>query len=1145
MTTLDAHVRVASRYARSANLERDAQAGDALDGYVLTGRVLEMLDRITARAIVGGGGAWSITGPYGCGKSSLGVFLDALFGPNTSASFALAHKLVLDVDADLAERILYARQRCDSKGFVRSLVTAHHEPITHTFTRALDRTVRQWFGRTPTTRQFAEIQLLAAALDDLASDDPRRTGPAPGSLVEVAIALAAQAPLLIVIDEFGKNLEAAQQRAHADLYLLQLLAEASQSARGRPIMLLTMQHLAFGEYAEAAESAQQREWAKIQGRFEDVLFADSAAQTRQLVANAFTTDPALSPRVAAWAADQARRLADLNLYELADAVLLADCYPLDPLTLGVLPDLCRRYGQNERTLFGFLTGTHQHAAPALMAQRAVTEPLPTIGLADVYDFFAQVSTITATASTTRWSEIVLRLRDLGGFTTEQLAVAKTIAVLNLVATSGPLRASHAVVSSTAPGAEQHIASLVAAGAIVYRDTSDEYRVWQGSGVNLSDVVERSRLASAQRSPVTLLSAAAPLEPVVATGHSMRTDTLRTFERLYVRDMSEIAAAPAGMMYDGRVYLAVDPNITIPASAPAGLPVIVHVPTSTTDLLAAAREVHALQLALVDPSVNDDWVARAEIRERLATAHQVLRSELDRTEAAGTWYLLGVHGPIELENGPGSAALSAAADRCYPQAIAVRNETLNRVELSSQGAKARRLLLLAMLDHEELPRLGLIGHGPEVAMYTAMLQHTGIHRFDPKHERWALRPPGRDHDVAHAWKAIDEQLRRATDRRVSLNDIHAALQLPPIGVKAGPIPVLVTAVLIATSDEVAVYEHGTFRPVITEEVCDRMVRNPGHFEVKHYANATGARRKVIAALAERFNLAPRYRKQRVANVLAIVSELVTRIANVPPHTVRATNLSEPAAAVRDAIVRATEPDELLFHTLPVAVGLNPISPRLDNWRHTATYSDRLVAALTELDDHYSLTLAELTDELIQRSREPGRRAIAAQAQVLEGEVINPDIRSFVLALGSDSFDDRHWIENIATVVSRSAPRNWTMDDRVRFSSDLAGNLASFRRLLILHSEIRGLDAQPFAAHRITLTTSTGHEDAVIVALDEDSRTTIASRAEALLDELTAAFGSRHRAETTLLGWVAERVFPNTVVPLDQNETRSISKAVNDV
>ena len=74
------------------------------------------------------------------------------------------------------------------------------------------------------------------------------------------------APVLLVIDEFGKNLEAfADARGDADLYLLQQLAEWSRGETGIPVVVVTLQHMAFGDYAEGASVAHRREWTKIQG----------------------------------------------------------------------------------------------------------------------------------------------------------------------------------------------------------------------------------------------------------------------------------------------------------------------------------------------------------------------------------------------------------------------------------------------------------------------------------------------------------------------------------------------------------------------------------------------------------------------------------------------------------------------------------------------------------------------------------------------------------------------------------------------------------------------------------------------------------------------------------------------------------------
>ena len=144
---------------------------------------------------------------------------------------------------------------------------------------------------------------LKAALSDAASEDPRRTGPSPAALVEVAKCLADDKPLFLVIDEFGKNLEAIADSSQGDPYLLQQLAEAGQGS-GLPIFLMTLQHLSFEDYLSHTEGPQRREWAKVQGRFETVSYVESASQTRAFIGTVFEADEQIRGRINDWARQQ-------------------------------------------------------------------------------------------------------------------------------------------------------------------------------------------------------------------------------------------------------------------------------------------------------------------------------------------------------------------------------------------------------------------------------------------------------------------------------------------------------------------------------------------------------------------------------------------------------------------------------------------------------------------------------------------------------------------------------------------------------------------------------------------------------------------------------------------------------------------------
>ena len=398
------YIKVLPRFARSANLERDAAESGPLEGYIITARATEGVERILGVAATKrSGGAWSLTGPYGSGKSSFALLVNALLGPggdvrNTAAGLLDATK------SDLSQLLSKTHNNHDTQvdGFYRALVTAAREPLTHTVLRGLHRAVLEAHGGVPRTDVFSAADALRSALDDAASEDPRRTGPSPAALVEVAKCLAKDRPLLLVIDEFGKNLEAIGDSSEADPYLLQQLAEAGQGS-GLPLFLLTLQHLSFEDYLSHTEEAQRREWAKIQGRFESIPYTESAGQTRAFIGSAFDVENPIRGRIKEWAAVQAAAMRSLGMPELADADAVASWYPLHPLVAAVLPELCNRYGQHERTLFSFLTSAEPASASSYLERTRVSDHgrLPSLDLATVYDYFVGNSTITTTKTAPR------------------------------------------------------------------------------------------------------------------------------------------------------------------------------------------------------------------------------------------------------------------------------------------------------------------------------------------------------------------------------------------------------------------------------------------------------------------------------------------------------------------------------------------------------------------------------------------------------------------------------------------------------------------------------------------------------------------------------------------------------------------------
>ena len=1151
MPTLANHVRILPRFARSANLERDAGRSQPLEGYVVTARALEAVDRIlTVASTQQAGGAWSLTGPYGSGKSSLALLMDALLGPDGATRDA-AVGLMEAANPDMADLAWSAHDNhgTQATGFHRGLVTAAREPLNRTVLRGLHSAVLAEFGRIPSTSRFPAAGALKAALSDAASEDPRRTGPSPAALIEVAKCLAGDRPLFLVIDEFGKNLEAIADSSDGDPYLLQQLAEAGQGS-GLPIFLMTLQHLSFEDYLSHTEGPQRREWAKVQGRFESMAYVESATQTRAFIGTVFQADGGLRDRINDWAERQTATMRALGIPELSDADVVTSCYPLHPLVAAILPDLCNRYGQHERTLFSFLTSADPASAASYL--NATEFPpdgeLPAVGLARVYDYFVASGTMAGVpVDQSRWTEIATRLRDAPNLTGAQRRLAKAIAILNLVSTTGVLRASRRLLAEAEPDADDLLPALEAAGVVTYRDFSDEYRIWQGTDVDISRRLSSARREMQGRSLVGILSEIDDPKPVVAARHSAEHDLLRVFVQRYITGGELVEPLDAFSDFDGEALLVVGSGglPRLAKASNAAKPVVAAVPEDAGALDEAARELAAVKSVLKEPAVTADWVARQEVSERLVQA----QAHLDRAIVAafGTgrcqWTLLAFFGNRNLQGGRGSAAISSACDIAYKSTPSVGNEILNRTVVTSQGAKARRILLEGMIERGDTEQLGLSGYGPEVAMYRAFLARTGLHGLEPQGSRWTFRPPA-DERLQQAWKLVEGEFERSTQRRVNLQDIYASLLSPPVGMKSGVIPVFVTAALLVRSDDIAVYEHGTFIPVLTPELSERMVRNPGHFEVKHFANTAGARLQVVEAIAERMGVRPGLGRVRVANVLGVVSQLVGRVQRLDNFTRRTASLSDATVRAREALFTAVEPDELLFKSLPSALGVPEVLASANEYPVARSYATRLVEAADELAGCAHGLLEQLFQDLLDASGET-RQAITGFARSLEDEVLDPGVRAFVLTLANDTVDtDADWVGAIATVLAGKAPSEWTDRDRAHFRHVLARHVDAFLRLVALHTDQGADGGGPFKPFRITVTRPDGREHVALVGVDDTDQQMVSDVLDSAMGQLVTTVGSKKRGLSSLIAVIAERLLPSedatdddATIPLTTDSVRN--------
>ncbi|MEU9890131.1 ATP-binding protein [Sphaerisporangium sp. NPDC051011] len=1137
-------IRLAIPPLRSTNLERDLEEPQLPDLYV-GARATDTLERILAALEdTRRTRAWSLTGPYGSGKSTLALLLDALLGVNTKRR-EQAVNLVESANPSLARRLEKAREDRAPQGFIGAVATARREALVTTLTRALRAGIdRRWPSRKIPAR-------VSTAMDALSTP-----GSSSAELLDVVKALcSAKQPLLIIIDEFGKTLEhLASHRdfanANDDLFLLQELAELGAGTSGLPLHIVTLQHLSFLDYASRSTTLQSREWAKIQGRFEDITFNTHLGDAVHLITQSLIqSDVSASGMglIEKQAAAAHSLWPDRGLQGVlpGDSQLFASLYPLHPLTALAAPLLAAQVGQNDRSLSGFLAGDEPHTVRRFLTTHSahVATKASTVRLFHLYDYFLASgrTTVLASANASRWIEIDLRISEAHGLSNEDKQVLKTVGLLNLIDSSGALRASADMVlfALTDPADTQdtnkrlplleRIDELVDKGFLVYRDFSDEYRIWQGTDIDLKTRLDEIRDQCTDNAVIQLLTRRIP-GAVVAGRHSQQTGMLRHFvTTVSTANSKDVSGPQIEDPADGLLLFHLGEASSVP-SIKSSLPAAIGMTDQAEAVLEAGKELLALEELLGNRTL--DAVARREVIERTGQAAAHLASTISEaftpTRAGTTWHLMrpqAGHPYLIREDVPLTArslagVVSLVCESVYDHTPHVRNEMLGRHQLTSQGAKARRELLLAMVAHPGEEFLGIEGYGPERAMYSGALAYMGLHgpytsTSETELVQFGFIQPSSEDPLAPAWDALNESLSIASNE-TSLDEVLRILMAPPYGIKAGVVPLVVTTALLLRSQDIAVFEEGTYRPRLTADIVERLIKAPSRFSVKATPSTTGQRQLVLSELAEALSIpspkSPSRGSRRNIALLSLARGLLDYARILTPYGRQTRNISQQAAAVRDALIRTRDPDDMVFSALPKAVGLSPITlnePR-DETR-AKDYVQRLSSSLTELsaitNDLRAGVIANLAESFRLSADLPTlRKDLAARARGFADTMLESQLKGLVSIALNDVLTDEDWLDPLVIRISGTALNNWTDAQADAFKRQALETARSLDRVSHLYQAAHlGDDTGTAQTQLVTVTTPEGYENRVLAYIPDGLQETVRSFTDAILRQANSELG----------------------------------------
>ena len=1081
MIKLQDLISINTNYTRSINLERDANSSAIAQSYIPTSRTISTLTRIAdSLNKEDNPRAFALIGPYGSGKSAFAVFLAHLLGPADNEGTKAARQVIHKADQHLHNEFSFHTE--GTFGYLPVLITGTPEPLAKRFVESLYQAAKQYWQEKPGPNHaivkelehcsgeqlsIKQIMDLVSQLQDAVSKNGRG--------------------ILIVFDELGKFLEyEARHYGANDIYLLQALAEHAYKGNEANLFVAVLMHQGFEQYARGLGETLRNEWAKVQGRYENIPFLESTEQTLRIVATAFqhhfdkTQQAIVTKKCASIAAILEKQNAFPGILAGKEAAdLFTRCYPLHPVAALILPILCQKLAQNERTLFSYLGSKEPHGLKDSTSK--LTNFGDFVSPWEMYEYFIrnQPAVLNDPATHRRWAEVITALERLGDAPADEIELVKTIGLLNIIGAHSGLKASQIIIElcfSDKEKAHHAITALTKKSIIQFRKYSNEFRVWQGSDFDLESAVQDELNQISHFVLPESLNDRKALPPVVARRHTIEKGALRYFKPLFVDPVSYTHETNHASMQ--RIILCLvetqdDKEIFHKDIVGyfSNQDIVVLCPNGD-QLREATAEVLALQRVQTNrPELNSDPVAMHEYKDRLAAAEQdedELLAAFIETPEIGEWYWrqtkLVVNNKRKLQQ-----ELSRILDKVYHAAPVFKNELINREKPSSQATAARNKLVAALLHNADKQDLGIEKYPAEKGIYLALLKEAKLHK--EINGKWQIASPDRTENplnIYPVWKKITDFLEKTETRPRSFAELNEELKAPPYGVKEGILSVLYATVFLRYQHELALYEDNVYTPYFTDQHLERFVKRPDFFSVQRF-RISGMR----ATIFQQYVKALYGDTEQSKSLISIVKPLAKLTTELPEYTKSTKNLSPTAQKVRKAFDLAKSPEEVLFTILPKACGLGVIDPNKVDEDSLKGFSATLMGALRELKYAYQNLLTDLLSNIteallphnkVELSISELRYKLAGRFDGLAQYTVDvKGLRAFLLHICKAEENDERWLEGLLMFLGNKPAKNWSDIDREGADlklTEYSRRLLDLRTLQVTHERYAAKNRKDF-------------------------------------------------------------------------------------
>lgn len=895
------------------------------DSYILSTSSIQALRRIF---ITNTSNSMAITGPFGSGKSSLLIYLDALLSKDKKL------KVCIDKLEEKDEEIFEKYQKFvgnKKKGFFSIKIVGEHISFKKSFITAL--------------LEYKELKVTHEFIKS--SEDTSFT--LLLKTLNKEVTKLGYTGLLILLDELGKVIEYASEKyLDSDIHALQDLSEYVNKQNNTRLVVAL--HKSFKDYVQNTTHISFTEWDKIQGRFDNIIFQDDFYELMHIFEKAIAVKDVNSVKDLR---DKVSLIFNAYMKNFpnkripVDSSSLEKLAPLHPFSSLALFHIFSKHFQNQRSVFSFLSAQEPYSFQSFINTDLDAHSLYTLDmLFDYINYISNAYTVNMLDKES-WKLANEYLDSANILTFTQQRIIKSIALISAFGLDNLIqldKESLKLAFRDSPNIEQEINELESRGLILYRRVSHSYALIQETSINIDEELSLIIKNQVKVDYKEIINQTIEQDVILAKRFHIETGTAKFFAKEFIdKDIVKSATQKFKLIYVDSDILA---NDIVDVSKKNKFSI--YIPLTLTNRV---KNLIDLSLAINTLLSQKDILSNQRVSKILQNMLNTNRNEINKILDIKETLLYSGE-TIEYSSKSLQETMSHILRVAYPSMPIIINDLVNPIQHESSVPNGMKKLFEHMINNAHDENLGIVKLPPQFAIYLSVIKKAGFHT--KKSHGWVLSSP-KEESFNDIWKKLTNYIK--SHKNIPLDSMKEMLQLEPYGLNEDAAKFILFVFLIINEKNIHFFREKTYQFDFDIDQLMDVWKNSKIYTINWY-KLSKSEETIFSKYIQIFDkyFETDYSKK---NIKYIFQKLSSKFIALPKYCHQTKELSAKAIALRSALIASKEPHLTFFELFPKALDYKNLNEsNIDN------FIEDFKQAFNEIVFSYKKMALSLEEELAE-------------------------------------------------------------------------------------------------------------------------------------------------------------------------------------